>query len=363
MKRYKNPESEQPLSIRDFYERRNRVLLWHQKGGLGDVFMHRMLFEDFQRTMPDAEFVFACLPEYHHAAENHPYVTEVLDSRKVNQKEFTMIYNTCVTLADRYENRNAPLCDAHRSDIWANYCGVMLNKHEMHINIDPKIQARMRSRMEALSPGKPIVAFIPISKMVNKTLLDWQVKVLLDELKDCCVVGLHKEEMPGVPGIYDICIREWMACIAAADYVISVDTAAFHCAGGLKKPLVGIFTFADGKAYGKHFDFVLVQKHRDLKCNWDCGPCFKFGECPISRKTPKPCLTELSEKQIRDGIRAMFLRWPWDQHSFSCKDQQLHLKDHEENILPTPSRVIKDSVFSPGVGFVYRHDEQNFPAD
>jgi len=44
-------------------------------------------------------------------------------------------------------------------------------------------------------------------------------------------------------------------------------------AGGLGKPLCGIFTFADGKIYGKHYDFVLVQKHRD-NGNWNCGSCF-----------------------------------------------------------------------------------------
>jgi ADP-heptose:LPS heptosyltransferase len=311
MKRIKKKEPDPTLSIRDFYNRRNRVLLWHEKGGLGDVYMHRMIFEDFHRVMPEVEIVFACLPEYHDAADDHPYVSEVVDARTVNPKDFTLVYNTCVTLADRYENKKAPFCDAHRSDIWANYCGVLLQNHDMHIQIDEKIARRMQDRMNALrTPGQPLVAFIPTSKMIAKTLLDWQIKTLMDELKDCSVVGLNKSELPGIPGIYNVSIREWVACIDAADYVVSVDTAAFHVAGGLKKPLVGIFTFADGKTYGKHFDFVLVQKHRD-NGDWDCGPCFKFGECPKSRKTPKPCLTEISEEELRNGIRQMFKKWPF----------------------------------------------------
>ncbi len=311
MKLIKKEAPQPPLTIRDFYERRNRVLLLHEKGGLGDVFMHRMIFEDFHRVMPDIEIVFACLPEYRDAAEGHPYVAEWVDSRQVNTKEFTLVYNTCVTLADRYEHKKAPFCDAHRSDIWANYCGVLLQKHDMHITISERVGDKMRERMESLrKPGTPLVAFIPISKMANKTLLDWQIKILMDELKGCSVVGLHRSEIPGIPGVYNVSIREWIACINAADYVVSVDTAAFHVAGGLKKPLVGIFTFADGKAYGKHFDFVLIQKHRD-NGDWDCGPCFKFGDCPKSRKTPKPCLTEISEEELRNGIRQMFNKWPY----------------------------------------------------
>lgn len=310
MRKIKKADPAPVLSIRDFYEQRNRVLLWHEKGGLGDVFMHRMIFEDFHRIMPDIEIVFGCLPEYLAAAENHPYVSKVVDARSVNTKEFTLVYNTCVTLADRYENKHAPFCTAHRSDIWANYCGVLLQNHDMHIKIDEEITQKMQIRMnEFRKPGKPLIAFIPISAMKTKTLLDWQVDVLMDEMKDSAVVGLHRKEIPKIPGIYDVSIREWIACINEADYVVSVDTAAFHVAGGLKKPLVGIFTFADGKAYGKHFDFILVQKHRDN--GWECGPCFTFGNCPKSKKAIKPCLTELSEMELRNGIKQMFEKWPY----------------------------------------------------
>jgi ADP-heptose:LPS heptosyltransferase len=94
------------------------------------------------------------------------------------------------------------------------------------------------------------------------------------------------------------------------DYMITVDTAAFHLAGGLRKPLCGIFTFADGKVYGKHYDFTLVQKHRD-NGNWECGPCFKFGNCIKSRKQLKPCLTEITETEIISGIDEMFKKWPF----------------------------------------------------
>jgi ADP-heptose:LPS heptosyltransferase len=282
--------------------------------------MQRMMIEDFKRIMPEAEITFACLPEYRPAAENHPFIDKVENANTVQPQEYIMCYNTCVTVADRYENKMAPYCHEHRADIWAAYCGLELTKHEMHLNLPQEQKDAGRKRMEKFrKPGTPLVAFAPVSKMTVKTLEKWQIDVILDELSGCSVVALHNKKIDNIQGIYDSNLWEWMGCIDAADYVISVDTAAFHLAGGLKKPLVGIFTFADGKVYGKHFDFVLVQKHRD-NGNWPCGPCFKFGDCPKCKKQPKPCLTELTEDEFRQGIKTMFRRWPWSNFESSSNN-------------------------------------------
>lgn len=316
-----------PLGLRDFHNKRNRILIWHDKGGLGDVLMQRMLFEDFQAACPEAELIFACLPEYMDAAKDHPNIKEVIDSRTVNLNDYCIHYNTCVSIADRYEHNNAPFCLEHRSDIWAKYCGMELVRHDMCFRLAPRNVEACRERLRAIAGTTgtrartgPIVILAPVSKMAVKTLLPGQLAAIKEAVeetqKEVSIVGLHNREVAdltnlGIPGIYQATIKEWMAYIAAADYVIAVDTAAFHMAGGLKKPLVGIFTFADGKAYGKHFDFVLVQKHRD-NGDWDCGPCFKFMNCPKCTKSlQKPCLTELSKAELQGGVRAMFDRWPW----------------------------------------------------
>ena len=296
-----------PLSLKDFYKKRNRILIWHDKGGLGDVLMQRMLFEDFKNLCPTSDLIFACLPEYMDAVKDNPYIQEVIDSRTVNLQDFLMHYNTCVSVADRYENYFAP-CPENRADIWAKYCGVELTNHEMHFKLDEQLIKEYKLKLQAFKPG-PIVLLAPSSKMAVKTLLSNQIDSIREITQDFNLIAIHNKEISNLPGIYNASLKEWMYYIAAADYVISVDTAAFHMAGGLKKPLVGIFTFADGKAYGKYYDFVLVQKHRD-NGNWDCGPCFKFAGCPKCNKPLKPCLTELSKEEIQQGIITMFKKWP-----------------------------------------------------
>lgn len=306
-----------PLSIKDFYNKRNNILFWHDKGGLGDVFMHRMLFDDVKKTIPDAEIVFACLPEYMDAAQDHPCISKVIDSRTVDPQDYICWYNTCVTIADRHENKRAPFCLDHRSDVWAAYCGLTLEKHDMNIVLDPVLHARVKERLKRYrEQGKALIGFAPVSKMITKTLLPHQLEAIVEATKDHVLLAYHKEELDtlkklNIETINHISLKELMCHFYEMDYVISVDTAAFHLAGGLKKPLVGIFTFADGKAYGKHFDFVLVQKHRD-NGNWDCGPCFKFGDCPKCRKPQKPCLTELTKEELQEGVKEMFNRWPWE---------------------------------------------------
>lgn len=274
--------------------------------------MQRMILEDFKSLVPDADLLFACLPEYLIAAEDHPCISKVIDSRTINPNDYIACYNTCVTVADRYENNHAPSLE-HRSDIWAKFCGVTLTKHEMCFRLDPILVDRCRYKLRGKSKEKTVL-FSPISKMATKTLLPNQIKAIVEATRACNLVGIHNKEIPeltklGIPVITGASLKEWMCYIAAADYVISVDSAAFHMAGGLKKPLMGIFTFADGKAYGKYFDFVLVQKHRD-NGNWDCGPCFKYANCPKCKTNPKPCLTDLTEIEIQSGIVELFHRWP-----------------------------------------------------
>ncbi len=319
------------MSLHEFYEARNKVLIIRNSRGIGDILTCRMMFEDFKRVMPDMKLIFACQKNYHSLVRGHPFVDEIVDCTKVDLTKYIISYdisNCCI----RWECANAPHADRHRADIWAEHCGVILTKHAMHLPYISKdlIQSgvvRVR-QARAMSPkvyGKnsPNILFTPITFDSLRTLTVQQINLIVNYLKSkgffvysTHTTGVSLLEDLGVPVLSGYNLDEWASFIHAADYVITADTSTFHYAGGIKKPMTGIFTYADGKIRGKYFDFVLVQKHRD-NGNWPCGPCYNHAMCkhpkckdPSSLDTPKPCLTELSHNEIIEGIENMLKRWP-----------------------------------------------------
>lgn len=306
-------------NIKQYYKNRNKVLILRACGGLGDIMMHRMIFEDFKLLDPEIEIHFACPRQYHEAVQDHPFIDKILDSTKVEFRNYLAHYST-TNICGRYEMRMAPYSDKHRSDIWANYCGVQLTRHNMHIRLTEEEKQEGKAIIEShRTCDGPSLAFCPISAMKNKNLLMHQMKGVVDELKrkGVFVFTLHDEPTEelnklGCATIYNLSIRQWMAVLDQVDYVVSVDTAHFHCAGGLGKPLVGIFTFADGLVYGKYFDCFIVQKHRKWDKNWTCGPCYNWLACPKTKEIPKPCLTEITVDDIMEKIELMFNKWKYN---------------------------------------------------
>lgn len=305
------------FTLKEFYDAHNKILIIRSVGGLGDILMHRMMFEDFKRVMPEAQIHFACPTTYHDALTDHPFIDQILDSEKIDKHDYVISYNT-TTACGRYEMKMAPHSGLHRADIWATHCGISLQKHEMHISLTDEEKAWGRAKIaEVRDREGPVVMVCPISAMENKNLLPHQQLGLVKGLHDrgCCAIGLHSFpilpfDQNDIPYICKVTIRQWMSLIYNADYTISVDTAAFHCAGGMKRPVLGIFTFADGKVYSKYYDAELVQRHRDDDPTWTCGPCYNWHHCSKTKSNPKPCLTEITPEMILQGVDKMLSRWP-----------------------------------------------------
>lgn len=304
------------LNLKEFSERNKKVLIIRETGGLGDILMHRMMFEDFKKIAPDIKIVFACLPQYINIVKDHPFIDEVVSSKDVDQSKFITCYTTTCACT-RYEMSVAPKSGLHRSDIWAANCGVALQNHNMHFRLSKEVKDFGYSIIEKLRKGHkgPSVLLCPISAMIVKNLTKNQLLGTANFLRDsgCFVIGSHIRPITDLTevGIDTVCgttMPQLLGLVNAADYVVSVDTGQFHAAGGLNKPLTGIFTFCDGKVYSKYYQAELVQKHRD-NGDWDCGPCYNWGLCPKTEKVPKPCLTEITTNMITDGIIRMFKRW------------------------------------------------------
>ncbi len=306
------------ITLRKFYEQRNKILIVREVGGLGDILMHRMMFEDFKLLLPDAKVVFACSQQYFQAVDDHPFIDELVDCSTTNPKDYMISYNTS-TACGRYEMKMAPFADLHRSDIWANHCGVQLTRHNMHVNLHPSYVDYGHYQLKRVkNQDGPNVLLCPVSAMVNKNLLPHQIEGVVKELrnKGCFVYAVHRTPIAeltklNVPVIHGTSIKEWMGVINSADYVVSVDTSSFHFAGGIGKPLVGIFTFADGLVYGKYYPTAtIVQKHRQRDPLWICGPCYNWSVCPKTNSPLKPCLTELTADMIMEGVNKMFTAYP-----------------------------------------------------
>ena len=315
LKKNTTPEN---LSLHDFYTVRNKVLILRQTGGVGDILMQRMMFEGFKRAFPECHLVYSCPLRFRDLMENHPFLDEWIPSEQVKLSDFIQCFNI-TSPCNHYENTMAPFSDKHRSDIWANHCGVLLDKHDMHLNLSEEdVSFGNRVVNDVNKDDKPSIAFCVTSAMMGKNLQDKQITETVKGLRDrgLFVYSTHtgvidEFQRTDVPVFTDIPLRKWMGVINAADYVLTVDTAAFHLSGGLKKPTVGVFSFTDGKIYGKYYDFTLVQKHRDDGC-WDCGPCYNWTQCTkVKRDIRKPCIVEISPEMILNGVDTMLEKHPF----------------------------------------------------
>ena len=127
---------EKIFSLRDFWEKRNHILIRRDVMAVGDYFMHRMLFEDIKRLNPELVVHFGCQPKYFECMQNHPFLDKIVDYG-VNPYDYIVHYDTN-TACTRYESDLGPKAIMHRSDIWANHCGFELQSHNMHIKVTPE---------------------------------------------------------------------------------------------------------------------------------------------------------------------------------------------------------------------------------
>lgn len=299
------------LSLKEFFEKRQKILFIMKDGGLGDVFSYRMIFEDVKKLMPNSHVVFACPKKYFSVIEDHPFIDEVADCEAINKKEF-IVYYDITSVCFEHEMKIAPLSDLNRSDIVSKYCGFSLTSHKMHINLE---ESFIKEAKEKLSE-KINFAICPFSKVPARSMTINQIQKIKNKLDalNINLICLHNKENKdleniGIPVWNNLNEKQWMGSIAAFDYVISVDTASFHFAGGINKPLIGIFGPTDGKVIGKYYDFILIQKHRD-EGDWDCGPCYNWLSCPKTKEIPKPCIKEINEEKLINSIDLILEKYP-----------------------------------------------------
>lgn len=304
------------LNLRQYYDKRNEILFLREVGGLGDILMHRMMFEDFKAICPDFKIVFACPKVYHDAVRDHPFIDKILDSNEVDPYEYLVYFNTSAPCG-RYEMKIAPLSDLHRSDIWSQHCGVNLTNHDMHIRMSDEEKAIGRKTISSLPGyrGQPTVAICPISAMAGKNLDLNQIAGVVEGVRRRGLLPFAVHKTPILDVIKSRCdmvsglgLREWMGVMHEADYVISVDTSSFHCRGGMNKPQVGVFSFANGDTYGKYYTKLEIVQG---PCPIGHKGCYNWSICPkISSGPCFPCGKDLESSQILLALDRLLSRFP-----------------------------------------------------
>lgn len=306
-----------PVTLKEHYERRNKILIKRTCGGFGDVLMCRMLFEDFAKAFPGAEITFTCPHNFIEMAKNHPFAKS-LSLKQIDdallENQYGAIYDIS-TACRVYETRWGPKNTFNRSDIWAAHCGITLEKHEMYLTPDPEMMKICRAALEFHNKEcKPRVLVVTQSTHhglrgtedefgIGKSINPNQLAGIIHGLRErgYWPYTVHSErradyEQLGVEQFTGIATQAWIAMFALADYVITIDTAGLHIAGGLKKPTVAIFTFTNNLPYTRHYpNMEPVQG----PCPYGFPGCFTSHlHCKKKKKEPYPCQAGIKPDDI-----------------------------------------------------------------
>ena len=295
------------IDYKKFIKINKKILILRESGGYGDILNMRMIFQDLKDSYPDFEFDWALPHGYFAAAAQHPFVSKLVTHNQINYDDYLAVYNLTYSCT-KYEWAKKKATDKNRADIWAEYIGAKLNKHEMFMpdysNHKSKIISILKSK--GWDGNKKIISFTPNSAIGSKNLLSFQVQKIKEMTREFFLVGHHNVPILNlseleIPQVINLSLEESMCLISFSDYVISTDTGHLHCAGGYNIPTLGIFSYTNGQEIAKYYKkCVIVQKY-DANNPEHCGPCFNYSNCPVTNNTIKPCMQEITAEMIENG--------------------------------------------------------------
>src|SRR5581483_6911143 len=117
-----------PISLIDFYKKRNKVIVIRNSRGIGDILNVRMLLKNFKKLMPELNLTFACFEDYFCLVKD--CVDEVVNPSKINKNDYMASYDIS-SCCIHYESQTMSNNTKHRAEIWADHCGIKLEIHDM----------------------------------------------------------------------------------------------------------------------------------------------------------------------------------------------------------------------------------------
>jgi ADP-heptose:LPS heptosyltransferase len=148
------------------------------------------------------------------------------------------------------------------------------------------------------------------------------------------VFTIHSERQAefdrlGVEQFTSIHPQAWISLVSLADYVITIDTATLHIAGGLKKPTVAVFAFTPSLPYIKYYTNIEPIQG---PCPWGYQGCFTtYIHCKKKDAEPFPCQAGLVSSDILASFDRLVRKFPLGKSPTSesvQKSRQIDLLAH-----------------------------------
>ncbi len=296
------------ISLKHFNKIKNKICILRTCGGLGDIVNMRMIFEDIKSLYPAFEITWAVPSIYFPAAQDHPYVDEVIHYGELDRNNYLQIYNL-TNACTRYEWAKGINNDKNRADIWAEHIGIKLHQHRTHMPSFASEFENIKSKLKLLGwdGQKKLISFAPVSALSVKNLTQQQVEFIRNITKDFFLVIVHSYPILdwvhlGIPMMTGMPLKEALATIQFCDMSICTDTGLMHVAGAYGKPTMSIFSYTNGYNIAKYYQSVnVVQKHIKDKTS-SCGPCNNYHNCTESdNPNSKPCMTTIGPEMLQKG--------------------------------------------------------------
>ena len=293
-----------PIKLESYLANQDKILIVRTVGGIGDVLISRMLFEDLKALKPSVEICYAIQPPFFPLVQDHPFIDRVLDCNNIKLTEWPF-FRDITNKAGAYEAATMPYVDKHRTDIWAEYIGYELEHHEGHMRISEEDKAWGKAFIKP--SDKPRIGISPISAHASK---DWGIEKfqeLINRIGDKAEVYIFHDSNLDLDGdnchkLLNLNFRQWISAINELDAIVTVMTATFNIANVLHKPTIAIAGAEDLDIYGKYFpELIPIQRHRKDGDEWEHCPCWRAaGWCAYdgAKQYPRKCIKSITVDEV-----------------------------------------------------------------
>jgi len=300
----------------EYADRAGSILIKRSIGGIGDVLCHRMLLQDLKLAAPRCRITLAVLPQHVPLVVDHPFADAAVSTETTDPSQFDAVFDTTHTAAPvEYAIATGKMAGPmpHRVDIWAEYVlGLRLAHHDGFIEFTPEEIAAGEKVWGNAPPGHR-VAVAPYTASKHKDWVDAMWPVVFTGLMDRQMFpfAFHSPQTTfrGCANVPPLLLREWMAAVSQADYVITLATSMFHLANLLHKPALAIFGCEDLATFGRWFPEMVPLQRRaggdDRR--WDGCPCWR-NECAKRPKErggghdPSECMQSFTAAEVLAGF-------------------------------------------------------------